>query len=494
MMRLRTFQRLSIIATLGLASIAHAQNDTQNDARNDAPRGAQAPREKPAFPSLRFNDRSNGEKAVRNLGAALPAVAAHYGKTPEEFRRQLLEDRSVWLDKEGRVFFVEAPLGAEITSGSDLAPPGAVYPLDQTFFLHSRPSSKRKIYLDFNGHRTSGTSWNRSYGVDPIVSPAFDLDGIPSTFNSTELGVIQNVWRRVAEDYAPFDVDVTTEEPPADQMTRLSSSDLTFGVRVVITKNFTASTPRGNCGCGGFAYLGVFDSTSESGKPAFVFYDNLGSREKAIAEAVSHEAGHTVGLSHDGTSTTGYYSGHGTGPTGWAPIMGVGYSRELVQFSKGEYYNANNKEDDFAMMHGNGVSVAVDDFGNTFETAATLAGTAQNGLNSFGVKGVVESPADLDVFRFTSGIGTVSISATPFERSPNLDIVIRLHDASGNVIASANPLDYLNGSIGFSVPTAGTYYLSIRGTGKGNPLSTGYTAYGSIGRYAISVSAPLTAN
>jgi serralysin len=48
--------------------------------------------------------------------------------------------------------------------------------------------------------------------------------------------------------------------------------------------------------------------------------------EKYTAEAISHEVGHTLGLSHDGriTPSEGYYAGHGSGDTGWAPIMGVG--------------------------------------------------------------------------------------------------------------------------------------------------------------------------
>ena len=66
-------------------------------------------------------------------------------------------------------------------------------------------------------------------------------------------------------------------------------------------------------------------------KPALVFYDKLGpGNEKYIAEAISHEAGHNMGLSHDGNATTGYYSGQGSGATGWAPIMGVGYYQSLV--------------------------------------------------------------------------------------------------------------------------------------------------------------------
>lgn len=442
---------------------------------------------KPSFPALRLAEIANGERAIGNLGGRLPEVAAYYGKSTAEFAQQLRTDRSAHIDKSGRMMFVEK---AVTVSGSDLAQSGMVYPADQTLLLHSRPSSKRKIYLDFTGHTTTGTAWNSSYARDPIVSPAFDLDGVPGTFNATELAVIQNIWRRVAEDYAAFDVDVTTQEPPVDQMTRTSSTDDTYGARALITKNFTAGTTRGDCGCGGFAYVGVFDNMGETYKTAFVFQDKLANSEKNIAEAVSHEVGHNLGLSHDGTTTVGYYTGHGTGVTGWAPIMGVGYSKELVQFSKGEYLNANNKEDDFLVMQSNGVSFAADDFGNSLATAMALSPTPSGGINSYTVRGLVESPADVDYFKFSAAAGTATISATPFERSPNLDILMQVRDSAGNVIALVNPAETLNGSISVNLPAAGNYYLSIQGTGKGDPMGLGYSVYGSIGRYSVSLSAP----
>ncbi|CAN7476839.1 PKD domain-containing protein [Pseudoduganella sp. LjRoot289] len=474
------------LAALALGTLALPESAL---AQTAAKRSNQAHPAKPPMPLLNLPAKSNGEKAIANLGANLPAVAAHYGKTADALRAQLRSDRSAWIDKNGKLFFIEQGLTA---SPSDVAQSGAVYPADQTFLLHSRKSSKRKIYLDFNGHTTTGTAWNTSYGITSIVSPAFDLDGLPGTFSATELTVIQNIWRRVAEDYAAFDVDVTTEEPPVDQMTRTSSLDDTYGTRAVITKNFTAGTVQGDCGCGGFAYVGVFDATSEANKPAFIFQDKLGNGEKAIAEATSHEVGHNLGLSHDGTSTVGYYAGHGSGATGWAPIMGVGYNKELVQFSKGEYLNANNTEDDYLVMQNNGVTFAADDFGNTIATAATLSPTAVSGMNTYDILGVIETPSDVDMFSFNSGAGTVTINAKPFQLSPNLDILIQLRDAAGNLVAEANPADALNGSIAVNLAAAGTYFLSIEGSGLGDPLGTGYSAYGSIGRYSVSLSAPLT--
>ena len=69
-----------------------------------------------------------------------------------------------------------------------------------------------------------------------------------------------------------------------------------------------------------------------------------------IAEAASHEMGHNMGLSHDGTSSLTYYGGHGATASSpsWGPIMGTGYGRNVSQWSKStEYYDGNQAQDDF---------------------------------------------------------------------------------------------------------------------------------------------------
>lgn len=43
-------------------------------------------------------------------------------------------------------------------------------------------------------------------------------DGSPSTWSADELADIVAIWRSVAEDFAPFDVDITTEDPGAAAM------------------------------------------------------------------------------------------------------------------------------------------------------------------------------------------------------------------------------------------------------------------------------------
>src|SRR5207249_2860768 len=193
---------------------------------------------------------------------------------------------------------------------------------------------------------------------------------------------------------------------------------------------------------------------------------------KYIAEAVSHEVGHTLGLNHDGTSTVGYYSGQGN----WAPIMGVGYYHEVTQWSKGEYADANNTEDDLAIIQGY-ISYRADDHGDTIGTATPLTGP------DISASGVVEKSTDVDMFSFQTGAGTISFTVNPAPRSPNLDIYVRLYDGTGNPVAS-NDGAGLPASLTATVAT-GTYYLEIGGVGSGNPFTTGYSDYASLGQYQI---------
>ena len=102
------------------------------------------------------------------------------------------------------------------------------------------------------------------------------------------------------------------------------------------------------------------------------------------------------------------------------------------------------------------------------------AGTAQ---------GIIGSPGDKDVYRFTAGLGSLTASVTPAARSPNADLVLTLISDTGMVLASSNPQNALNASITYQIFRAGTYYLQVSGTGQGNPATDGYSDYGSLGNY-----------
>lgn len=451
---------------------------------------------RPAFPGLDLGVRQvGGQEAIDRLGMHLQDVAAWYGRTPDQLKKELLHDKRMRLDKTGRILFVEdlsAPVPAEpVAGGGDQAAiqDGALVSLDQTFYLHSHPGATRTIYLDFNGASISNTVWNSNGNT--INAPAYDVDGNPGSFSVAELQRIQYIWQRVAEDYAPFDVDVTTEEPSADVLSRSGVNDQVYGTTVVITRTDGVYS----CNCGGVAYVGVFNYSGgtyppDYYKPAFVFYNMLASgAEKAVAEAISHEAGHNMGLHHDGTATDSYYTGQGTDSnTGWAPIMGVGYYKPLVQFSKGEYAGANNQEDDFIVAQNFGLPMRLDDYGSSVASATPFVQVNTGGIISGTMDGVVESMADRDVFAIAAGPGALNATVVPAMRSPNTDLVLNLLDSAGNVLVSTNPYNDLSAVLYYTVPAQGTYYLEVKGTGQNDPATNGYSSYGSVGNYRLSAS------
>ena len=473
--RARGCLRLPVLVVLYL-TVTLATNTVSAGPPESAP-GAAVAAARQAFPQVSLPARTYGEEAIARLGDKLPAVAAWHGMTTAKFARMLREDPTAWIDQQGRLLFVDQfpePAESEPTDPLQEAP----FPLSETFILNSRPGSRRVIYLDFDGHTTSGTAWNVGT-VDPIISPAYTRDSNPA-FSDQELEYIQKMWRQVAEDFAPFDVNVTTQDPGQAAISRSGSSDEYYGTRVVITEdNFD------NCGCGGFAYLTAFNDTSDYYKPAFVFNTSL----VGAGEAITHETGHNLGLNHDGAGGVSYYQGHGSGDTGWAPIMGVGYYQKLVQWSKGEYDGANNTEDDIARIQTYGAPLMTDDHGDS-NTAATALDTTTDGTTvSLNGLGMIRRSEDVDVFSFISGAGNYTLNVDPAPFSPNLDILARLYNGVGTLVASNNPVDSLPAVLSGSL-AAGEYYLRIDGTGKGDPLGTGYTDYGSLGRYTVSGSIP----
>ena len=430
--------------------------------------------------NVRLPAPAQGAAAIQALGAHLPAVARAYGLEAQGLTTLLRTQPSLGVDQDGALFFAcEGPTAhpapaaraRQTTANETLLPNSSTSQLASggtvdAFQLHSFPGATRVIYLDFTGHTTSGTSWNSNYtGGASIVTPAFDTDGNPSSFSVSERAIIQSIWQRVAEDYAPFAIDVTTQDPGIEALRRADSGDVTYGVRVVIGHNTWY-----NANAGGVGYIGSFKWNSDT--PCFVFSNALMNHDKYVAEAAAHEVGHTLGLYHDGASGTEYYSGQGN----WAPVMGVGYYKVLTQFSKGEYAGASQTEDDLAII-ATYAPIAGDDHGDSTSNATLLSGT------TIGNGGTIETRADVDVFRFDTGAGNISLNIASPAPEPNVHLMVELLNSTGQVLQSNDP-----SSVSAQFATylsAGTYYLRISGIGAGDPKSSGYSDYGSVGNYII---------
>jgi PKD repeat protein len=204
----------------------------------------------------------------------------------------------------------------------------------------------------------------------------------------------------------------------------------------------------------------------------------LGNNGRYIAEAASHEVGHTLGLYHSG-QTTGveYYGGHAD----WAPIMGVSYYKTVTQWTRGDYALSNNTQDQVALIS-NRIPRMADDQGSSLATASVVTDA------NLTAGGVISDRNDQDWFKITAGQGIVTINGLVAQPSANLNLSLSIVDANGLVLAQGAAAGL---GANLSVPvTGGTYYIVVDGKGSANDPATGYTDYGSLGRFSLTGSWP----
>lgn len=347
--------------------------------------------------------------------------------------------------------------------------------------LENKAGADYVIYLDFDGENV----------VDHFYWGDINAQPHPRVNDSA---FIQKVWRRVVEDFAAFDINITTDRSVFDQ------ADVDKRLQVIITPTDDAAPLYG-----GVALIGSF---RENSPICWVFHLS----EYRCATTISHEVGHTMGLLHDGkTDGTEYYGGHNNGYThGWAPIMGApfkGFYDEVDSWSKGEYAGANRLEDDIAIIASinNGFGRVEDDYTNVinasnvdlpFGSLVTKGGDLHRGA------GVISRNTDVDLFVLSMNDGAVEITVSPLDvgstgvdgadtQGANLAVDTRLFSVDGTEIAVGLPYGSVNlASRLETTVTAGTYYLAVSGGGRGVDPFVGFSDYASLGEYTIAAKLP----
>ena len=340
------------------------------------------------------------------------------------------------------------------------------------------------IFIDVNGAVISNTAWTTAWSTNTLHAKPLDTDGDTNTFSPAEQEMIKRIWSQVSEDYSGFNVNVTTVVPPNFPLNNRVAHAL-------VTKSVDAfGTDMPYKGAGGVAYIGVFGRSDFAKKysPAFVYYDSLGTNAGNISEATAHEIGHNMGLSHDGkvattTSALTYYSGHGTGLTSWGTIMGAAYGKNVTQWSKGQYYGANNFEDDLSIISGK-LGYAADDVSDS------VRGILPSEFN-----GMFQQPGDTDTWELTTG-GRLAVTVRPTNLKSgasgdtaggNSDIKVTIYNMDMTPYRTFdNPADVLE-AFDIALP-AGKYILQLQPGTTGDPgvnPPTGYTTYGNMGGYTI---------
>jgi hypothetical protein len=336
-------------------------------------------------------------------------------------------------------------------------------PSSQTFALHSGPGASRIIYLDFVGF-SSATETDSPY----------DLDGDPTTFSAAEQDVIQNVWARVSENFSPFAVDVTTQDP--GQAALSSPGGSTSGIRVDITNGGVGLLASGcTAPCAGLSFTGGWGQDA----PAVVFAQQFGAgnagNPQEIAEIASHEVGHTLGLQHDQASTT---------TSLWSALIAPSYQAAPIMQWTSTAPGTFQGGDELAIIEQT-LTPRDDRYGQSAADATPVAGT------TFDFSGTIAASAQTDWFSFTvpNGAGPLNLDVAPSQYTSMLDLDATLFDSSLNVVEDSNPpATFVTSAAatGLGAPfsglslSSGTYFLRVQGSG-----GTGYTSYGSLGTYTV---------
>jgi hypothetical protein len=408
------------------------------------------------------------------------------------------------VDPQGGIFYADTfssdeASGSRTTKSSDM--PSTPLTAKSIFKLHSRPGASHTIFIDFDGGVVSKTAWNTYRGVSTWNAVAYDTDGKKNSYSNDEISNMAEIWQQVAEDYVPFDVDVTTEDP--------GKLGPTIGWILVTRSTDARDKPLPESAAGGVSYLNTFGySQTAYYSPIFVYYNNLDS-PAAVADAVSHEMGHTIGLTHDGTTGSGRPGNGGSSNVSWSPIMSLDHHGHITQWSRGDYRGATNTQDDIGILTGSlgrrgddhedtrfatGTPLAIDTRGRIKASDPYAVEERRNPKN----RGVIEDQDDIDVFVFKAGAGTVDINIAPARDAAhpksldgaNLDVQATLYDARGKKIAVANQRNDTSANLKVKVP-AGRYTIEVSGVGN---TAAPFSKYGSLGQYFITGSVPTRGN
>lgn len=437
------------------------------------------------YPTMTTKQGIIGHKAFASLGRHQAAVADWYGWTlpvlEQEFALSDVDAPSrLQLDDEGRLYWSETAGNAR----APRVPPAQAqpFPNSETFRLHSKPGAPRTIVLNFAGATVTNTKWN-THGRPLVFSP-FSLDANNRGWSAAEHGRIQRIWQSVAEDFAAFDVDVTTEVASEAALARTGPDDQEYGTTVIIT-----SVTDGSCACRAVrVYQSSFADLDERRKPILIDARKLGNGNlQQVSSAISHALGHALGLRHDREPASGgsRLEQLTAERDGWAPIMGALTGGSITQFSKGDYPNARTAEDDYAVMADNGLPLRADDVGDSPDQSSPLhAGPSEAGPRKVTVSGIIERQADVDMYAFDAERGPLSVRVSPSGAFGNANLKLTLVRKDNAVVKLDDPAEGLGAGFDIILPQRGTYYLAVQGSGDGEKLS-GRSSYGSRGAYKL---------
>lgn len=408
----------------------------------------------------------SGTAAIAELGDKIGAAAQEADISVTEYKSRLTAGSDIQVDPCGRMFSNSEPV-----QGTELASSPATTNAD-VFTLASRPGSTHTIHLDFDGVDMTGSWFTSLYNKgQPFYAVPYDVDGNPGSFSAAERATILRTWQVVAEDFAPFDVNVTTIAHDPAALTRTDAADDTYGLQVPITMDQVIFSQTHAAGHG---YMDQFDAIGAAVPRVMSVVLGQGAAASKLGDVTSHEIGHNFGLEHNGV-VGGRYDGNGR-----SPILGAQTTPTLT-WTNGDYPGSFNQDDEVAQIASNGAPVMPDDYADNASGAHPIA------MNST-TNGLISTRADVDVFSFNAS-GDTTVEIAPEAVAPNLDTQLTIRNAAGTAVAAVDPKTAVLGKIGYTFDAApGSYTAEVDGVGLTRLGVQEYSDYSSLGRYTIAVS------
>jgi hypothetical protein len=344
--------------------------------------------------------------------------------------------------------------------------------------LHSNPGSAKTLYLNFLGNTITEDFAANTFGVDRnlngLVTHPFDIDGDASSFSGTEQTMIRKIWEIVAEDYRPFDIDVTT------------SYEGTFGDGVAVNVAIGGTT-RDDELTSGYAPVGGF--SNERSNTALVVTTNIARYThdewydtiQAIGNSVSHESGHLFGLEHDHNLDVANHKSeafqYDDGTDTWTPIMGNNISADRHTWSYATIGTSDSERQDQLQVLAEVLGLRADDHGDSNELATPM--TEVNPGLSFVQTGVIGTMDDKDVFSFHVQYAAEYRIRVDVPEFGNLDARFTLSTADGIVrVVDGHIGDgVLDEQFDFKLEPGTEYFLQV----------DNHNGYGDLGQYQVSV-------
>jgi hypothetical protein len=372
--------------------------------------------------------------------------------------------------------------------------------------LNSLPGAAQTIYLDFNGDFLA--TWNRTDSNQTYTNVnvgVFNLDN-NLAIGDAESAAIQKIWQAVADDFAPFNVNVTTVDPgnfangQALRIVMAGQTSATLRTAAGNTFNMNGTVFIGDNNGNAVdtsGYAAIDSYTNGEPNTVYVFaryintWGNIDSEDRirdlqyVMATTASHEAGHAFGLFHQGD--------YDTGSSITTPIMGSNTQGDRSVWS----INTTGSTTVNALTHLTNIFGArAGDFSSSYPSASNFP-ISYNPIRGYSgsVTGIIGLNADRDLFRINvSSTGTYNFNLTT-PAFGNLDgklILYRVHEnvplvgiyyemiaTADPAVTSANPFANLGASFSMTLQP-GKYGIVVQSHGS----------YGDLGQYTLRITQP----